>query len=79
MSSSPPAASAASANRGADAIAPNAWPSGDPLGETLHFLRMTGVFYTRSELTAPWGLVLPPMPDCLMFHVVTAGACWLGD
>lgn len=61
------------------APAPADWPSADPLGEALHFLRMSGVFYTRSEFTAPWGLALPPMPDCLMFHVVTAGACWLGD
>jgi AraC-like DNA-binding protein len=49
----------------------------DPLGEALHFLRMSGAFYCRSELTAPWGLALPPMKDCLSFHVVTAGRCWL--
>lgn len=53
------------------------WPAVDPLGEALHFLRMSGVVYTRSELTAPWGLELPAMPGCLMFHVVTAGGCWL--
>lgn len=55
----------------------NAWASADPLGEALHFLRMSGVVYTRSELTAPWGLDLPAMPDCVLFHVVTAGSCWL--
>jgi AraC-like DNA-binding protein len=49
----------------------------DPLGEALHFLRMTGTFYTRSELTGPWGVELPPITDCLMFHVVTTGRCWL--
>ena len=49
----------------------------DPLGEALHFLHMSGLFYTRSEFTAPWGLDLPPLPDCLMFHVVTSGRCWL--
>jgi len=49
----------------------------DPLGEALHFLHMSGVFYTRSEFTAPWGLVLPEMPNCLMFHMVTSGRCWL--
>lgn len=43
------------------------------LGEALHLLQLRGVFYTRSELTAPWGLALPTIPDCLMFHVVTAG------
>jgi AraC-like DNA-binding protein len=49
----------------------------DPLGEALHFLRMSGVFYCRSEFTAPFGLALPPFKDCMMFHVVTAGQCWL--
>ncbi len=49
----------------------------DPLGEALHFLRMSGAFYGRSELTAPWGLTLPPMPDYLWFHVVTSGRAWL--
>ncbi|MBT2325458.1 AraC family transcriptional regulator [Variovorax paradoxus] len=49
----------------------------DPLGEALHFLRMSGIFYCRSEFTAPWGLALPPMADSLMFHVVTSGPCWL--
>jgi AraC-like DNA-binding protein len=49
----------------------------EPLGETLHFLRMSGTFYCRSEFTAPWALALPPMKGCLMFHIVTAGRCWL--
>lgn len=53
------------------------WNPVDPLGEALHFLRMSGVFYCRSEFTAPWGLALPAMQDCLMFHVVTSGRCWL--
>ena len=53
------------------------WTSVDPLGEALHFLHMRGVFYTRSEFTAPWALELPAFPDCLMFHVVTSGRCWL--
>lgn len=53
------------------------WPPVDPLGEALHFLRMSGAFYTRCELTAPWGLALPALPGCLMFHVVTSGRCWL--
>jgi AraC-like DNA-binding protein len=53
------------------------WESVDPLGEALHFLRMSGTFYCRSEFTAPWGLALPPMESSMMFHVVTAGECWL--
>lgn len=53
------------------------WQPVDPLGEALHFLRMSGTFYCRSEFTAPWGLTLPAMKACLMFHVVTAGNCWV--
>ncbi len=49
----------------------------DPLGEALHFLRMSGAFYCRSELTAPWGATLPPMPGYLWFHVVSSGGAWL--
>lgn len=56
---------------------PDPWSPIDPLGEALHFLRMSGVFYGRTEMTAPWGLELPVMPQTLMFHVVTAGRCWL--
>jgi len=56
---------------------PDPWVSTDALGESLHYLRMSGVFYSRAELTAPWGLAMPPMPGCMMFHVVTSGECWL--
>lgn len=52
-------------------------PVADPLGEALHFLRMSGVFYCRSELTEPWALALPPMQDFLMLHVIMSGLCWL--
>ena len=38
---------------------------------------MNGAFYCRSELSAPWGLTLPPMPGYLWFHVATSGECWL--
>ena len=54
-----------------------AWPPPDPLGEALHFLRMDGAFYCRSELSAPWGMTLDPMPDYLWFHVVTTGCVLL--
>lgn len=53
------------------------WTAVDPLGEALHFLRMSGTFYCCSEFTAPWGLALPPMRRFLMFHVVVAGRCWI--
>ena len=49
----------------------------DPLGEALHLLRMNGAFYCRSELTAPWGMTVPPMRDYLWFHVITSGRGWL--
>ena len=55
----------------------DSWQSVDPLGEALHFLRMSGVFYCRSEFTAPWGLALPAFEHCVMFHIVTSGQCWL--
>ena len=51
--------------------------SHDPLGEALHFLRMSGTFYCRSEFSAPWALELPPFDDSMMFHVVTSGECLL--
>jgi len=34
---------------------------------------MSGAFYCRSELTAPWGLTLPPMPGYIWFHAPTTG------
>ncbi|MEM1213229.1 MAG: AraC family transcriptional regulator [Planctomycetota bacterium] len=49
----------------------------DPLGEALHGLRMSGALYCRSELSAPWGMELPAMPGCLLFHVVTEGVAWI--
>ena len=53
------------------------WTAVDPLGEALHFLRMSGVLYCHTDCTAPWGVELPQMPGCLMLHVVTSGHCWL--
>lgn len=49
------------------------WAPADPLGEALHFLRMNGAYYCRSELSSPWGLTLPPMPGYMWFHVITQG------
>ena len=49
----------------------------DPLGETLHLLRLNGSLYCRSELTAPWGVDLPAFEGHMMFHVITSGYCWL--
>ena len=50
----------------------------DPLAESLHHLRMSGSFYALSELSAPWGLYLPPMgglEGCVWFHVPITGGC----
>lgn len=51
--------------------------STDLLGETLHLLRLNGVLYCRSELTAPWGIDLPAFEGQMMFHIITSGHCWL--
>jgi AraC-like DNA-binding protein len=56
-----------------------ALPTDDPLGEALHYLRMDGAFYCRSELTAPWGMTLHPMHGYLWFHVVTEGSMLLSS
>lgn len=52
-------------------------PLTDPLGETLHQLRLNGSLYCRSELTAPWGLEIPAITGKMMFHVITSGNCFL--
>ncbi|OZD04742.1 AraC family transcriptional regulator [Rhodococcus sp. 06-235-1A] len=56
---------------------PDPWTSPDPLGEALHFVRMTGSFYVRSEMSGSWGLELPAMDDALWFHTVVDGRCVL--
>ena len=54
-----------------------AQPLGDPLGEVLHLLKLTGTFYCQSELSAPWGFNVPQVDRVLAFLVVTEGHCWL--
>jgi len=49
----------------------------DTLGETLYSLRLNGLVYANSELSAPWGIAMPPMAGKMMFHIVTRGGCWL--
>ena len=51
----------------------------DPLGEALHFLRMSGVSYCRSDFTSPWGLFLPYAEGCARFHLVVSGAAILRE
>ena len=49
----------------------------DPLGETLHMLRLTGTLYCRGEFTAPWAIEIPELDGVMTFLVVTSGRCWL--
>lgn len=49
----------------------------DPLGETLYMLRLNGSLYCHSELTAPWGIDMPPLDGKMMFHIVLQGSCVL--
>lgn len=53
------------------------WDVVDPLALALHSLRVNGVFYCQSELSAPWGLAMPATPNCLCFHAITRGTCEL--
>jgi AraC-like DNA-binding protein len=46
---------------------------GDLLDRTLADLGMSGVFYAVSELGAPWGIAMPPLPGTMVFHLVTRG------
>lgn len=53
-------------------------PTGvDPVGEALHRLRVTGVFYCRTEAAGSWAVDMPAFEDCVSFHVVTGGECWV--
>lgn len=45
----------------------------DVLDEALHEFGMSGVFYAVSELAAPWGIAMPPMPGTMVFHLLTYG------
>lgn len=49
----------------------------DPLGEVLHQLRLDGSLYCRSVMQGDWSLAMPILPDKMMFHIITAGSCWL--
>jgi len=49
----------------------------DPLGETLHMLRLIGTLYCRGEFTAPFAIEIPKLDGVMTFLVVTSGRCWL--
>jgi AraC-like DNA-binding protein len=48
----------------------------DALTEVLRDLRLVQSFYCHSELTAPWGVRVPP-EDHAVFHFVADGEAWL--
>ena len=49
-------------------------PDDRALTELLQGVHMDGVFYCPSLFSEPWGVSLPPMGDCVWFHVVTSGS-----
>lgn len=54
-----------------------AQPVGDPLGEILHLLKLTGTFYCQSRMSAPWGIAIPGFAEVMSFIVVIDGQAWL--
>ena len=44
-----------------------------PIGKLLDSLRMESAFFTQSELRSPWAISMPPMHNCMMFHLVLEG------
>ncbi len=48
----------------------------DALSEVLAELRLSGVSYCRTEMTAPWGIEVPA-DEGAVFHFVAEGGCWL--
>lgn len=39
----------------------------------LDSLRMQSAFFTNSTLSSPWAMSMPPMANCMMFHLVMEG------
>lgn len=44
-----------------------------PVGRLLNSLRMDSAFYTNSKLSRPWGMRMPRMANCMMYHLVLKG------
>ena len=60
----------------AKARLPTALPH-DPLGKALHPLKLIGTLYCKANFSAPWGVSIPHLPDCLAFPIITQGSCLL--
>jgi len=54
-------------------------PLSGALPDDFHETRLLHIRLDKEKKVAnlPWGVDLPAMPDCLMFHVVTEGHCLL--
>ncbi len=44
------------------------------IGKLLDSLHMESAFFTQSTLSMPWALDMPPMSNCMMFHIVVDGS-----
>ena len=56
---------------------PSPLPPRDPLGEILHMLRLTSTLHCQAELTAPWGIEIPQIDECMVIEIVNSGRCWI--
>ncbi|MBE1298888.1 MAG: helix-turn-helix domain-containing protein [Alteromonadaceae bacterium] len=52
-----------------------------PIGKLLDTLRMESAFFTSSTFSSPWSVGMPPMSNCMMFHLIVEGQAMfqLGD
>ena len=53
----------------------------ESIGKLLDSLHMESSFFTQSSLCSPWALEMPPMSNCMMYHIVVDGSVQfqLGD
>ncbi len=49
----------------------------DVLADVLNTMQLKSAVQFCMELTAPWGIKAPAMPDSAIFFVVTRGSCYL--
>lgn len=47
------------------------------IGGLLNKMTLESVFCTHSDFSSPWGIALPALDNCMMFHVVIEGAVQL--
>lgn len=46
----------------------------ESIGKLLDSLHMESSFFTQSSLSSPWALAMPPMSNCMMYHIVVEGS-----